>query len=81
MTVQELNKPRPGDFCLICGNAPAVIGVFVPEAPEIWGGTGGKSRFFRYCLCKKCQGQSNTPEKVEKIIRTELAGGGVNHAI
>lgn len=80
MTLQELQKPCPGDFCLLCGGKPQVIGMFVPEEPEIFGGIEGKKRFFRYCLCSKCKSKSDTPEKVEKVIASELAGEKVNHA-
>ena len=64
------------DFCLFCGGAPDVIGVFVPEDPELWGGRKGKKRIFRYCLCEKCHELPDVPERVEKIIRAAFAGGG-----
>ena len=66
------------DHCLICGGTPAVVAIFAPEDPEAWGATGGKDRFFRYCLCTKCHERPDTPEKVEKIIRAELAGGVIH---
>jgi hypothetical protein len=79
MTIKDLDKPLPGDHCLICGSDPDMIGVFVPEAPETWGAIKGKTRLFRYCLCRKCHSKPDTPEKVEKIIRAELTGGSVTH--
>jgi hypothetical protein len=78
MKLEEVATPRPGDFCLLCGSPPDTIGVFVPEAPEAFGGMPGKTRLIRYCLCAKCQTKKDTPEKVEKIIRVELAGGVSN---
>lgn len=77
--IEILRNPRPGDFCLICGGPPSVIGIFVPEKSESWGAPSGKTRLVRYCLCVCCQGKSGTPEQVEKIIRHELSGGGVRH--
>jgi hypothetical protein len=78
MTLPDLTKPRTGDSCLLCGEKPSIIGIFTPEDPEAWGATGGKDRFFRYCLCTKCHERPDTPEKVEKIIRAELAGGVIH---
>jgi hypothetical protein len=75
--LETLIQKLPSDFCLLCGGVPTVTGVFVPETPETWGGIAGKKRIFRYCLCSKCQEQIDTPENVEKIIRSELFGGGV----
>lgn len=77
MKLEEMTNPQPGDLCLVCGAPPALIGIFTPEDPIKWGAPSGKSRFFRYCLCKKCQGQPDTPDRVEKIIRAELVGGSV----
>jgi hypothetical protein len=79
MKIEEITQPRPGDLCLICGAPPAIIGVFKPQEPETWGAAPGKARFLRYCLCSKCHGRPDTPEKAEKIIRAELAGGSVHH--
>ena len=73
--LQNLNELLPGDFCLLCGGKPAVIGVFVPEKPEKWGARAGKLRMLRYCLCKKCNEKKDKAELVEKIIRAELIGG------
>ncbi len=64
----------PGDSCLLCGEPPAVVGIFKPDDPGTWGALPGKTRFFRYCLCSKCQGKPGTPTLVEKVIRAELAG-------
>lgn len=78
--VETLSQTLPSDFCLLCGGTPEVIGVFVPEDPKSWGGTKGKGRIFRYCLCSSCQKKPDAPDRAEKIIRAELAGGGVTHA-
>ncbi|NLX50503.1 MAG: hypothetical protein GXY72_00205 [Deltaproteobacteria bacterium] len=77
MKIEEMTKPRPGDLCLVCGAPPAIIGIFTPENQAAWGAPIGKSRFFRYCLCSRCQGQPDTPDRVEKIIRAELDSGDV----
>lgn len=69
-------KPLPGDFCILCGGKPDVIGVFVPEDSESWGAPKGKTRIVSYCLCTKCAKGGNVQERVEKIIRAELSGGG-----
>jgi len=34
VTLQKLKNPLPGDFCMVCGGKPEVIGLFVPEDPE-----------------------------------------------
>lgn len=78
MKLNEIVKPHPGDHCLICGGPPALIGIFTPEHPEGWGAPTGKSRFFRYCVCEKCHPKPDTTQRVEKIIRAEIAGGVTN---
>jgi hypothetical protein len=78
--ISDLKKPQPGDHCLICGATPAVIGIFKPDEPEAWGAPSGKTRLIRYCLCHRCNERPDKAERAEKIIRAELAGGGVNHA-
>lgn len=80
MKIEEMVKPRWGDKCLLCGESPAIIGIFQPEDPKVWGALPGKSRFFRYCLCSKCQSNPDTPDRVEKVIRAELVGGIVTYA-
>ncbi|OGP59973.1 MAG: hypothetical protein A2V65_01590 [Deltaproteobacteria bacterium RBG_13_49_15] len=80
MKPEALTEKLPSDHCLICGAAPAIIGIFTPEDPTAWGAKNGKTRLIRYCLCDKCHGRQETLENVEKIIRAELAGGGVTHA-
>ena len=76
MNVQDLKNPRPGDFCLLCGREPDTIGIFIPEAPEEFGGIKGKTRLIRYCLCDACQARPDSPQDVEKVIRAEM---GVRH--
>jgi hypothetical protein len=78
MKVEDLKSPQQGDHCLLCGGSPVVIGIFTPSDPIQWGAPTGKVRLIRYCLCSKCQGSPDTPEKVEKIIRVELAGGVIH---
>jgi len=78
--IEALAQKLPSDFCLLCGGASDVLGVFVPEEPEAWGCFKGKGRIFRYCLCSICQKKPDAAERAEKIIRAELAGGGVTHA-
>lgn len=80
MKIEEMIKPRLGDHCLVCGAHPNVIGIFTPNDPILWGAPQGKTRLIRYCLCKKCKGLPEAPDTVEKIIRAELAAGGVTHA-
>lgn len=79
MKIESLSNKLPSDFCLLCGGTPEVIGVFVPQDPESWGSSKGKGRIFRYCLCANCQQKPDAPGRAEKIIRAELAGGGVTH--
>jgi len=79
MIIDDLKKPCPGDFCLLCGGNPEVIGVFIPKEPSTWGGAPGRSRLICYCLCSSCQNKPDAPIRAEKIIRAEL-GGGANHA-
>lgn len=77
MNLKKLKNPRPGDFCLLCGADPSVIGVFVPENPQKYGASKGKVRFIRYCLCSRCHSKQGTPENVEKVILTEISGGTI----
>ena len=79
MTLHDLKNPLSGDMCLLCGGKPDVIGAFVPERPEDFGGIPGKTRIIRYCLCANCKAKAGTPELIEKVIRAEVAGG-VAHA-
>lgn len=80
MKLDEITNSRPGDRCIVCGGSPDIIGIFRPSEPVRWGGAVGKTRLIRYCLCDTCHGRPETPEKAEKIIRSELSGGGVTHA-
>jgi hypothetical protein len=80
MKIEDLSHKLPSDFCLLCGGTPTIIGIFKPAEPTAWGGTPGKTRLFRYSLCSSCQKKLDAPERAEKIIRAELAGGGANHA-
>lgn len=75
MNLDEITQRRPGDLCLVCGHPADLAGIFTPEDPAAWGASAGKSRFFRYCLCLKCQGRPNTPDRVEKILRAMLGSG------
>jgi hypothetical protein len=79
MKIEDLVKPFAGDHCLLCGGKPFCIGIFVPENSQQWSASSGKSRFIRYCLCEKCKSKTDTPDKVEKVILSELAGGGATH--
>jgi hypothetical protein len=80
MKIENLVNPFVGDHCLLCGGAPDVIGIFKPTDSQLYGAPAGKSRFIRYCLCEKCKCKSDTPQKVEKIIFSDLNGGAVHHA-
>lgn len=79
MNLSDLKKSFSDDFCILCGGKPDVIGAFVPERPEDFGGIPGKTRIIRYCLCAKCQGRPDAQDRIEKAIYAELAGG-VAHA-
>ncbi len=74
---REIIERLPSDACLLCGDIPGVVGVFIPDDPASWGGSAGKA--FRYCLCSKCHQRPDKAERVEKVIRHELAGGGVTY--
>lgn len=78
MTTNEalelIKHPRDGDSCLICGGETAVIAVFVPDEPSIYGGVEDKTRLIRYCLCQRCCNDSETPGRVEKLLRYDLGG-------
>jgi hypothetical protein len=76
MNLRDIHKPIVGDHCILCGDVPSVIGVFVPDDPQKWGAAPGKKRFVRYCLCEKCKAKGDTPNLVEKVLLVELSGGG-----
>lgn len=80
MHLTSLIDKQPSDSCLLCGGLPAVVGIFKPDNPTRWGASEGKARFFRYCLCESCNIKSDKAERVEKIIRHQLVGGGIIHA-
>lgn len=73
-------RPGPGDFCLLCGGNPDLIGFFVPTRAEDFGGKAGGRRIIRYCICERCQKDRRAPERAEKAIRATLTGGGHGHA-
>lgn len=77
--IEIFRQPRPGDHCLICGDKPKFIGVYIPGNSQLYGAPAGKTRFVRYCLCEKCQSKNETPENVEKVLFSDLTGGEVNH--
>ncbi|MFA5643885.1 MAG: hypothetical protein WC949_04975 [Candidatus Paceibacterota bacterium] len=76
MNLRDIPNPLAGDKCLLCGDTPSVIGIFIPDDPQKWGAAPSKKRFVRYCLCEKCKQNKKTPELVEKVILVELSGGG-----
>lgn len=76
--LNKLIQPFADDHCLLCGDAPAVIGLFKPDNAQAYGAAEGKTRFIRYCLCEKCRSKKDTPENVEKVIFAELFSGGNN---
>ena len=78
--LNNLTQPIAGDYCILCGGTPAIIGLFKPDDPGAWGAAEGKTRFIRYCLCEECQNKKDTPENVEKIIKADLlmVAGGTN---
>ena len=78
MNPRDFHKPCSGDQCLICGGLPSVVGVFVPERPEDFGGVRGRIRFIRYCLCATCGQKKHAQDRAEKIILSELAGGAIH---
>ena len=77
MRIEDITKPRAGDFCLLCGGEPDFIGVFIPDDPMRWGAAPGKTRYVRYCLCEICKSRGDAPELVEKVIyhNVVLRGG------
>lgn len=77
MNLSDIGKIMPGDLCLLCGKIAAVAALFVPENSAKWGAAPGLSRLFRYCLCSKCKSSSGVEDKVEKILRAELAVGQI----
>ena len=69
-----LRQPRP---CLLCGAFPAVsAGIFVPDKPELWGGTPGKVRLQGYALCARCFALPERSMHVEARIMRDLVGRG-----
>lgn len=73
-TIDQLRKPQPGDFCILCGKTPYVIGIFIPDNPTQYGAPINKRRMIRYCLCEECHRKPDAPDRVEKAIQVELLG-------
>jgi hypothetical protein len=74
--LKALTQFRLWDLCLLCGDQPELIGFFKPDHGEEWGAPEGKTRYFRYCLCKECFHSSNAQDRVEKVIEADLKYGG-----
>lgn len=70
-----MRRTDQNSFYLLCGGAPDVVGVSVPERPER---CAGKNKAFRYYLCLPYRRFPHTPERFEKIIKSEIAGGVTN---
>ncbi|HPQ44626.1 MAG TPA: hypothetical protein PKZ42_10405 [Syntrophales bacterium] len=70
MNTQLFPKPHTGD--------PSVIGVFIPDDSAQFGSTKGRSRCVRFYLCYRCHRGQGTHATVEKIVRSEIAGGITN---
>jgi len=66
--------------CLFCGDESSVVGIFIPNSPEVYGAPKGKERYIRYCLCLKCNERPDKAELAKKVIYNELSGGGINYA-
>ena len=74
--MRAMTEPVLGDFCIICGEPPAVIGIFVPDDAQKYGAPEKKMRFIRYCLCELCMNSEDVKTQVEKILLSEVSGGG-----
>jgi len=71
---RALRQPRP---CLLCGAyPPAYSALFLPEKPEVWGGTPGKGRALAYALCARCFALPDKAQHVEATIQARLVGRG-----
>ena len=80
----HITKPKPGlheiaaqlPGCLLCDGGVDVVGVFLPERPELWPGpprVPGKLRVLYYGLCQRCL-HIPEPERSEAIYASMKAG-------
>lgn len=61
--------------CVLCGSQAVVYSaLFVPDKPELWGGTPGKTRVLGYCLCRACKALPDLTSHVEARIQAGLVG-------
>jgi hypothetical protein len=67
-----LLRPLP---CLLCGRPPRYNGIFVPKPPARFrfGTPPGKTRLFRYSLCRRCHRKRGVGQRVEAKLLADLA--------
>jgi hypothetical protein len=68
---QALRTPRP---CLLCGQPPAIAGLFWPDRPALWGGKPGKGRLIAYWLCTQCRALPALTQRVEARLAQHIVG-------
>lgn len=56
--------------CYLCGGPTDLVGLFLPDDPQLYGAPAGKARLIIYGLCKTCQETPGAAEAVEdKALR------------
>ena len=67
-----LTTPLP---CLLCGRPPRYNGVFIPKphARLRFAVPPGKTRLFRYSLCRRCHRKRGVGQLVEAKLLADLA--------
>ena len=67
-----LDGEKEHQRCLLCGNPPSLICVFVPHEMLRFGAPPGKKRYILYSLCSDCSGDPESLARVEKIIENAI---------
>ncbi len=64
--------------CIICGRKSDMLGMFIPNQPEMYGGTRGKSRTFYYQYCSKCAENGIDTDMIETYLEKMFGNTTVN---
>lgn len=69
---EKLKKIWPKDYCLLCGEKPEYVCIFLPDDPQLFGAAEGKQRLIRYCICEKCKEEPGSAERADKVLLSEI---------
>ena len=62
----------PRQLCLVCRSRSHFAAIFVPGNSSHYGARGGKQRWVRYDLCRRCKRRPDVTDVVEGIVLDRL---------